>query len=133
MQPPQGVIVLGDETNLHSSVLRTTNQALGLAVFAVGIVLLVLVFSWGYQLYQGINAEMFGAKPALQTPQVPGTPPSRLPAAGAVKANPGNSTPLLPAIAVLISKMVALLVLGWLAAMLAARGAALALSTGKRE
>ena len=124
---------MGEGSTGQLSTHRTANQVLGLVVFVGGVALLLFVFVWAYALYQGINGEMFGAQPTVQQPQVAGTPPSKLPASGVVTARPGTSTPLLPAVAALLGKLLALLVLGWLAALLASKGAALALPSGRRE
>jgi hypothetical protein len=92
------------------------NQILGLLIFLVGVALLVLVFYWVVLLYQSINGAMFGVQ-ATTAPNLP---------AGSVKATPGTGLPILPALGLIAAKLLALMTLGWLASMVAARGAQLA-------
>lgn len=111
---------------------RTTNQVIGLLVFLAGIALLIMVFLAAYRLYEGIGGEMMGVKAATAPPQVPGTPPAE-PGPGVVVAQPGQGPSLATVLTLFAARLIALLVLGWLAAMLASRGAQLALAAGRLE
>lgn len=105
---------------------RTTNQVLGLVILLAGIAMLILVFLWAYQLYQSIGGETFAARPATAAAQVAGTPSSSAPPAGAVSARPGTGQSPITAALVLFARLLALLVMGWLAGLLASKGVALA-------
>jgi hypothetical protein len=111
---------------------RTTNQVIGLLVFLAGIALLIMVFLAAYRLYEGIGGEMMGVKAATAAPQVPGTPPAEQ-KPGLVVAQPGQGPGLATVLTLFAARLIALLVLGWLAAMLASRGAQLALTAGRLE
>lgn len=116
---------MGEGTDRHYVVHRTTNQVIGLVILLVGIALLVLVFVAAYHLYGSINANTFGVQTSVQQPHVPGTPAGK-PLAGGVTAQPGVGTPPTTAALVLFAKLFALLVMGWLAGLLASKGVALA-------
>lgn len=112
---------------------RSLNQVLGLVVFGLGVVMLALVFIWAYDLYQGIDGSTFGARPQTQPITVPGAPSPRTVAPGTVVATPDQGNPLVATLAALGGRLLALLVLGWLAALLAGRGAALAMQPPRKE
>ena len=120
------MIALSEGVDKHLIVHRTTNQVLGLLIVAGGIVLLVLVFLLAYHLFQSINGSMFEAHPALQQPHVPGTPLGHALPPGTVTARPNVGLPPATAVMVLVAKLLALVVMGWLAGLLASKGAALA-------
>ncbi|MGE5532475.1 MAG: hypothetical protein ACM3VW_10210 [Bacteroidota bacterium] len=113
------------------SIHRTTNQVVGLLIMLVGIALLVFVFLAAYHMYQSISAGTFGLEPAVQAPRVPGTPPHSLPSGG-VSAGPAAVTPAVAAL-VVFARLFALLVMGWLAGLLASKGVALATGTPLRH
>jgi hypothetical protein len=115
----------------HICVTRTTNQVVGLVILLVGIALLVFVFLAAYHMYQSINAGTFGLEPTLHTAPVTGTPSHPLPA-GALSANPSGTTPVAAAL-ILFAKLFALLVMGWLAGLLASKGVALATGTPHKQ
>lgn len=103
---------------------RTTNQVVGLLIMLVGIALVIFVFLAAYHMYQSINAGTFGLEPAVQAPQVPGTPARPLPPGG-LSAGAGAVSPAVAAL-VVFARLFALLVMGWLAGLLASKGVALA-------
>lgn len=117
---------MGEGTDRHLVVHRTTNQAVGLVILLVGIVLLALVFMAAYHLYGSINAGTFGVRAAVQQPHVPGTPSGKPLPGGGVTAQPGVGMPPTTAALVLFARLFALLVMGWLAGLLANKGVALA-------
>jgi len=112
----------------HYCVHRTTNQVVGLLIMAAGIALLVLVFLWAYQLYQSINGATFGVQPMVTPAHVAGTPPLPAPA-GALTAKPSAGMAPTTAALVLFARLFALLVMGWVAGLLASKGVALATGT----
>lgn len=112
---------------------RSLNQVLGLVVFGVGVLMLALVFIWAYDLYQGIDSDTFGAREQTQAITVPGAPHPQTVAPGTVAASPDKGRPLVSTLAALGMRLVALLILGWLASLLAGRGAALALQPPRKE
>lgn len=97
--------------------IGVAGSAIGLLVFLAGVVMVVLVFSWGFALFQSIDGETFtvsGAQSlAPDQPDVSGD---------VVSARPGG--PSLASIGITYAlKFLALLVLGWLGAMVASKGA----------
>lgn len=100
---------------------------LGVAAFVVGLVLLFKVFGWGYEVFQGVDSA-FGHVATAAPVRSPGGPSPDAPAANpspsgpTVEAEPGG-TGLLIVAAVFVAKLVGLLILGWIAAMMASRGA----------
>ena len=120
------MIALSEELDRHHVVHRRTNQVLGLLILAGGIALLLLVFMWAYHLYLGIGGEMVGVKPAVQAPVVPGTAAVPAPPPGTLTAAPGSGTQPVTAALILFARLCALLVMGWLAGLLASKGVALA-------
>lgn len=106
---------------------------LGFVAFVVGVVLLLKVFGWAYGVFSSIDASLarvatVAPVKAPPTPSVAATPnagsegSSGPQSRGTVKARPGG--PSLGLIAASIGlKLVGLLILGWIAAMVAARGA----------
>ena len=112
---------------------QTVNQALGVLVFLVGVALLALVFASAYQLYLGIGSDTLGAVPQNQVAKVPGAPGALSPTPGTVKTSPGADKPLVTVLAIFGAKLLALLVMGWLAGLLASKGAALTRLTIRHE
>lgn len=118
-------------------------RVLGLIVFAAGIALLCVVFRYTYQVFQAVDSSLAGQGPYLQ-PTYAGA--SLAPAAGAQRATPGSAAvppgvrgyapspssppagtePLSPLISMLVAvgtRLLGALVLGYLAAMIAGKGA----------
>lgn len=116
----------------HYAVHRTTNQVIGLLIMAAGIVCLMFVFLWAYHLYQSIDGETFGAQPTVHAARVAGTPPTPTPV-GALTAKPGAGTSPATAALVLFARLFTLLLLGWLAGLLASKGVALATGTPHKQ
>lgn len=114
--------------NLH----RTTSQALGLLVFIAGIVLLVMVIIGAYQLYGSLGRDLPGVQTSAVAPPVPGTPPVP-PPSGVAAAQPETGPSLSTMLILFAARLLTLLVIGWLAAMLAGRGAQLALAATKND
>jgi hypothetical protein len=124
---------LGDAPANTRSPHQTLNQVLGILVFLAGVGLLLFVFYSAYQLYVGISSETFGAQPATQQVAVSGASPTFTPAPGSVRTSPEKSPSLVALLATFAAKLVALLVLGWLAGMLAGKGAAMTRQVIARE
>lgn len=124
---------MGEDVVVDTRGHRITNQVTGLLIFLVGVVLLVLVFSWAHGLYQSIDAPMFGVQPATEQPQVAGTPKAAPLPPGSVKAEPGTARALTPTALALVVKLLSLIVMGWVAALVAGKGITLAVSACKRE
>lgn len=116
---------MSEGTDRQYVVHRTTNQVIGLVILLVGIAMLVFVFLGAYHLYNSINAGTFGVQQAMGSSQVPGTPPAK-PLPGGLTAKPGVGMPPTTAALVLFARLFALLVMGWLAGLLASKGVALA-------
>ena len=92
-------------------------NALGVLVFIAGIAMIVAVFFWGYELFVGMDEQVLGVRYVGGLTAEQSNPGGDV--ASAQPAGPG-----LAAIAVILGlKFIALLVLGWLAAMVAGKGA----------
>ncbi len=120
-----GILLATDKPAADSNATRIVHIAgvtLGIFVFLAGIAMIVLVFTWGYGLFQSIDNEMFGVSyvSGLSTPAADGATANA--AADVAAATPGGPS-LLATGAVLALKLIALLVLGWLGAMVASKGA----------
>ena len=123
---------MSEGINRHYAVHRTANQVIGLLIMAAGIALLVFVFLWAYHLYQSINGETFGVQPTVRPAQVVGTPPTAAPTS-ALTAKPGTSTSPATAALVLFARLFTLLLMGWLAGLLASKGVALATGASHKQ
>ena len=97
--------------------IGVAGSAVGLLVFLAGVVMVVMVFAWGHALLQSIDGETFAVSGA------PTLAPDQPAASNDIaSADPGG--PSLASVGVRFAlKFVALLVLGWLGAMVASRGA----------
>ena len=114
-------------------------KVLGLLVFLAGIAMIVLVFTWVHDIFQGIDQQVGAAHQAYvadlaarqqASEAEAGADTGESPEEPVVVATPGGG-PTLPEIAATLAlKMLGLLVLGWLGALVAAKGAHLA--TGYR-
>lgn len=112
------------------SAQRWANYAVGLLVFALGIVLMLAAFYSGYTMLQGVDEAIRAVQMTTPTanPAAPSTgkagakPP---PVAEAQPAPPGSPT-LLQVLSAYVLKLVILLVLAAIGAMTASRGAQLA-------
>lgn len=112
---------------------RLTNQIAGLLVFALGIILLVMVFMWARDMYRSIDARAFAAQPVTSQPQVKGTPPSQPLPPGALKAKPQPTAALTPVAMGLLVQVLALIIMGWVGALIAGKGITLAVAVPRRE
>ncbi len=104
---------------------RTT---VGLLVFAIGILMMVMVFWWAYQLLTSIDTQIaqVRATPAVTTPAVPGPPSgSETPAPQTVVAQPRPGFTLAQVAAAIGLKLVGLAALAYIGALVAAKGAQL--------
>lgn len=104
---------------------QMVNQVLGIIVFLAGVAMLIFVFYSAYHLYLSISSETFGAQPASQQVTVSGATPVFTPPAGSIKTSPERSPSLAVLLATFVAKLIALLVLGWLAGIVAGKGAAM--------
>ncbi len=107
--------------------LSATGTAVGLVVFLAGVVMVVMVFVWGYNLFESIDDQMLSVHYAADLgPQQPaGEQPVAV-------ANPGG--PTLASVGVVLGlKFLALLVLGWLGAMVASKGAEMTGARGRSQ
>lgn len=118
------------ETNegIPRSAQRWANYILGLLVFALGVILMLAAFYWGYRMLQGVDGQIQSvqttkaadnpatpaAKPGQKAPVVQATPP------------PKGGPTLLEVASAAILKLVILLVLAFIGAMTASRGAQMA-------
>lgn len=106
---------------------RRVNQAVGLLVMGAGIALLILVFVWAFQLYSSIGPAMFSVQPVtMSSPQVSGTTAAKPLPGGSLQAKPEPKAAVQPNILSLVAQLATLLVMGWLAGLLASKGVALA-------
>lgn len=124
---------MSSEPSAKPAARHLTNQVLGLVVFVAGIALLALVFLWAWHLYEGINSAAFAVRPTTQAVTVPGGQPLPANPGGAVSAVPDPKFSLLGVLCAYGIRLLTLLVLGWLAALLAAKGASLARGTTDKE
>ena len=130
----RGVIRLGEDVvAVEPWGHRVANQVTGLLIFFLGVGLLVFVFMWAHELYRGLDAPMFGVHPVTEQPQVAGTPKASPLPPGAVKAEPRTVRALTPTAMALLAKLLALIVMAWVAALVAGKGITLAVSACKRE
>lgn len=98
--------------------ISPASMAVGLIVFVVGIVMVVLVFSWAYVFVESINEQMF------QVRYVSAAASEALPSAGGQMATANPNGPSVVTVAVAVGlRLFGLLVLGWLGAMVAGKGA----------
>jgi hypothetical protein len=117
---------------VESRAMGVAAQAVGLLVFLAGVAMIALVFSWTYGVFSGVDQQIAQVKPAAAAAAGPVLPeksdnakPPRV-----VIASPRVGPTLAEVSVTLLIKLVALFVLGWVASLVAARGAALA--TGRR-
>jgi hypothetical protein len=99
---------------------------LGLLTFALGIGLLVAVFAWAHGVFQSIDTHLASVKPSPAVSTTARVLAHHSPAGthSTVVARPGP--PALGLVAASLAlKLLGALVLGWIAAMIAARGASL--------
>ncbi len=106
-----------------------TNFIIGLLVFALGIVLMLAAFYWGYNMLRGVDDEVRSVQTvqAADNPAAPasGTPGSQ-PAVVQATPPPAGGPTLLEVAAGYVLKLVVLLVLALIGAMTASKGAQLA-------
>ena len=120
----------------ESRAVSTAAHLVGLLVFVAGIAMIVLVFFWTYSLFSGVDQQIAQVKPAPAatpgpaSPMTPEATPQTAKSPKIVIASPRTGPTLAEVSVALLLKLVALFVLGWVASLVAARGAALA--TGRR-
>lgn len=110
---------------------------IGLLVFLVGIAMIILVFTWVRGVFDGVDAQVQqvrAARSAAAIQQMQNEDASTADEEAPVVATPYQG-PTVADVGVTIGlKMLGLLVLGWLGALVAGRGAQLAAAhRGKRE
>lgn len=110
---------------------HAVNQILGLLVFAGGVVLLVLVFVWAYHLYLSLDATLVHVSPLVAQPPMAGAPPGAPLPPGTVTAAPGAATNIWQIVGLLVGKFVMLLAMGWIGALIASKGVALAVGAAR--
>ena len=133
---------MAEEHRPAHNTLDTAGGVLGLLVFLAGIAMIVFTFTQVRGIFDGIDAQMMQVRIASQQAQqqAASTPPSAGAEAGD-QANPGTVTvspgqgPSFADVGITIGlKLLGLLVLGWLGALVASKGAHLAgAHRGKRE
>ena len=116
----------------ESRLVGIAAQVVGLLVFVAGIAMIALVFYWTYSLFSGVDQQIAQVKPApaATSSPSPSASPEGAKSPKVVVALPRMGPTLTEVSAILLIKLVALFVLGWVASLVAARGAALA--TGRR-
>ena len=105
------------------------SKRLGLIVFIIGIIMLGAVFWWGYQLLSTVDTQIAQVRtaPPVTTPAADASePPSQSVSPDIVVAQPRPGLSLGQATAIIILKLVGLLVLAYISALVAAKGAQLA-------
>lgn len=114
---------------------QPTNSRIGLIVFALGIIMLGVVFWWGYQFLGSIDTQIAQVRttPAVTTPAAESTEGDlqlTSPETVVAQPRPGLS---LGQVAVMIGlKLVGLIVLAYVSALVAAKGAQLAGSSPRK-
>ena len=103
----------------------SVGNALGILVFLAGIAMIAAVFFWGYGLFMGMDEQVLGVRYVEGLTAGQSNPGGDV--ALAEPAGPG----LAEIAAVLGFKFIALLVLGWLGAMVASKGAEMTHAGGK--
>ncbi len=109
------------------------NYGLGLVVFALGIVLMLLAFSWGYQVFKSVDDQMSEVQTtgAVETPATMNPADSAEVAPQVVQVEPPLGPTLAQVVVGIVIKLVTLLILAGIGGMIASRGAHLA-GTGAR-
>jgi len=119
---------LGDNNtggNATKSV-QVAGTAIGLVVFLVGIGMILMAFNVGYGLFASIDAQL------LNVEYVSGLGAGSSESSGPTVASAGPDGPGLAEVGTALAlKFVALLVLGWLGAMVASKGAEMTSRSGK--
>ena len=108
-----------------------TGAGLGLIAFVVGLILIVKVFGWAHEVFSGIDGQLAAVQvtAAVKSPQSPeGSQQST--GDTSMAGQPGKGSLATVAVAIAL-KLLGLLVMGWLGAMIAARGASMVASVIK--
>lgn len=120
-----------------ASGMETLGKALGLLVFLAGIAMIILVFTWVREVFDAIDEQVHSAHQAHvaslaareqeqeQADESAGGSGEKG-AAQVVTARPGAGPTIAEVGATIALKMLGLLILGWLGALVAAKGAHLA-------
>jgi len=106
--------------------VQVAGTATGLVVFLVGIGMILMAFNLGYDLFEGIDAELLNVRYVSGQ----GVSPTASNTSPVASADPGGPS-LAEVGTVLALKFVALLVLGWLGAMVASKGVEMTSRGGK--
>ena len=105
---------------------QVASIATGLVVFLVGIGMILMAFNLGYGLFKSIDAQL------LNVQYVSGLGAGSSESSGSTVALAGPGGPSLAEVGTALAlKFVALLVLGWLGAMVASKGAEMTSRSGK--
>ena len=106
--------------------IGVAGTAIGLLVFLAGVTMIILVFSWGYGMFESIDSQTFAVASASSlAPDQPGS------SADIASAQPGG--PTLASVGITLAvKFLGLLVLGWLGAMVASKGAEMTAGGARR-
>jgi len=125
------VITLASEPAPGRSAVDTLGTVLGLLVFVAGIAMIIWTFAMVQGIFQGIDEQMLAVRTA--SPQA-ATASGESEGTKSVTVAPGQG-PSFASVGMTIGlQMLGLLVLGWLGALVAARGAHLAgACRGRRE
>jgi len=116
---------------------ETLGKVVGLLVFLAGIAMIILVFTWVREVFDGIDQQVHSAHQAHvaslaaqeEEQEQEGQPAGGSGESGAsevVTARPGAGPTIAEVAATITLKMLGLLILGWLGALVAAKGAHLA-------
>ncbi len=123
---------MSENSDRQTGYMRLTNQLLGLIVFIAGIVLIIVVFNRALALYEEVNADTFAVTPSVEAVDAPGADEPVAPSPDSVAAQPAQGSVVQPLL-VLVARIVILLALGWLAALMASRGAGIATGAGTKQ
>ncbi len=125
---------MSNEERQHDETARPvawTGAGLGLIAFVVGLILIVKVFGWAHEVFSGIDGQLAAVQVTapVKSPQSPeGVQQSTNNASLTGEPGKGSLATVAAAIAL---KLLGLLVMGWLGAMIAARGASMVASVVK--
>lgn len=133
----EGVIGLSDERQPSQGGARAFDIAggiMGLLVFLVGIFMVVMVFTWVRGVFEGVDDQVQEVRTAREMAAAQAEETAETDNGEPVVATP-HQGPTIADVGITVGlKMLGLLVLGWLGALVASKGAQLAgAHRGKRE